>query len=181
MADFRPLGEELLHHGHVIDLYRARFAAPDGTEISRDIVRHPGAVSVVPLLDSGEVVLLRQFRAPLGREILEIPAGKLDVEGEDLEAAASRELVEEVGLEAEKLDRLLSIHNSVGFCDEICHVYLATGLREVDHDRQGPEEMYMQEVRIPLGATPKMIESGEITDAKTVIGLMATLQRTPAG
>ena len=107
MGGFRKLGEELIHHGWVIDLYRERFEAPDGTIMERDVVRHPGAVSVVPVLDDGTVVLVRQFRAPLGREMLEIPAGKLDVEGEDLEAAARRELAEEVGFEAGSLELLV--------------------------------------------------------------------------
>ncbi len=177
MDEFLPLGEELLHHGHVIDLYRSRFAAPDGTEMVRDVVRHPGAVSVVPVLESGDVVLVRQFRAPLNRYMLEIPAGKLDVAGEDLETAARRELAEEVGLDAGQLEMLVRFHNSVGFCDEESHVFLATQLSEVARDRQGVEEEHMQEVLIPLVDTPDAIARGEITDAKTVLGLMAALSR----
>ena len=181
MAGFRKLGEELLHHGHVIDLYTDRFEAPDGSVIERDVVRHPGAVSVVPVLDDGTVVLVRQFRAPLGREVLEIPAGKLDVEGEDLEAAARRELAEEVGFEAGTMELLVTFHNSVGFCDEESHVFLATDLTEVPRDRQGVEEAHMDEVRLPLAEAVGSISSGTITDAKTVLGLMAARDRITGG
>lgn len=178
---FRHLGTEEIYRGHVIDLEKVRFAAPDGTEMVRDVVRHPGAVAVVPLLDSGEVVLVRQFRAPFGAEMLEIPAGKLDVDGEDLEVAAQRELGEEVGLRAAKLEPLVRFHNSVGFSDEESHVYLATGLTEVPRDRQGPEELHMVEVRLRLNDAPRAIAEGEITDAKTVLGLMAAINRADHG
>ncbi len=177
MGRFTHVGDELLHSGHVIDLQRATFRAPDGTLIERDVVNHPGAVSVVPLLDSGEVVLVRQFRAPLQREMLEIPAGKRDVQGEPPEVTAGRELEEEVGLRPSHLEKLAVFHNSVGFSDEESHVYLGTGLSEVDSDRQGPEEEAMEVLRVPLGDVRRMISAGEITDAKTVIGLMLTLDK----
>lgn len=178
---FRYLGTEQIHRGHVIEVQRVRFEAPDGTEMVRDVVRHPGAVSVVPLLDNGEVVLVRQFRAPLGTHMLEIPAGKLDVVGEDLATAAQRELGEEVGLRAGNLELLVRFHNSVGFSDEESHVFLATDLTEVARDRKGPEELDMVDVRMALTDTPQAIAAGEITDAKTVLGLMAALNRVREG
>lgn len=181
MTEFEHLGDELVHHGHVIDLYRARFSAPDGSEMVREVVRHPGAVAVVPLMDDGQVVLVRQFRAPFDREFLEIPAGKLDVEGEDLQVAAGRELAEEVGLRAGRLDHLVTFHNSVGFSDEESHVYLGRQLEVVARNRQGIEEQHMTEVRVPLPEVRSMIVSGEITDGKTVIGLLATLARVTDG
>jgi ADP-ribose pyrophosphatase len=177
VATFEPLGESLIHHGHVIDLVTARFRAPDGSEIEREVVRHPGAVAVVPLLDSGEVVLVRQFRAPFAREFLEIPAGKLDVSGEALEEAARRELVEEVGLVPGNLEHLSTFHNSVGFCDEEAHVFLGTDLAEVPSTPHGVEEEHMEVVRLPLVDAPAWIAEGRITDAKTVIGLLGALQR----
>lgn len=180
-GQFRYLGTEEIYRGHVIEVQRVSFAAPDGTEMLRDVVRHPGAVSVVPLLENGEVVLVRQFRAPFGTDILEIPAGKLDVEGEDLAEAAQRELGEEVGLHAANLEPLVRFHNSVGFSDEESHVFLATGLTEVPRDRQGPEELNMVEVRMALTDTPRAIAAGEITDAKTVLGLMAAVNRIREG
>ena len=177
MAGFEPLREERVHHGHVIDVYRSWFRAPDGTEIVRDVVRHPGAVAALPLLDSGEVVLVRQFRAPFGREMLEIPAGKLDVAGEDLAAAAARELAEEVGLAAGRMEPLVRYNGSVGFCDEVIHVFLATELTPVAHERQGPEEEHMEEVRLTLDDALAAVWAGDITDGKTVVGLLAARVR----
>jgi ADP-ribose pyrophosphatase len=174
---FRHLGDEILHRGTIITLQRSTFAAPDGTEFVRDVVRHPGAVSVVPLLDDGDVVLVRQYRAPLDRLVLEIPAGKRDVAGEPPEETARRELVEEIGYEPELLEPLAVFHNSVGFCDEESHVFLGRGLRPVATDRQGIEEQYLEVVRVPLADTPAMIAAGEITDAKTVIGLSLAVSR----
>ncbi len=174
---FRYLDTETIYRGHIITVEKVRFAAPDGTEMLRDVVRHPGAVAVVPLLATGEVVLVNQFRAPFGREMLEIPAGKLDIAGEDLSSAAQRELGEEVGLHADKLEPLVRFHNSVGFSDEEAHVFLATELTVVPVDRQGPEELNMAEVRMPLAEAERAITAGEITDGKTIIGLMAAVAR----
>lgn len=169
---FVHLGDELLAEGHVVSMYRSSFRAPDGREFQREVIRHPGAVSVVPLLDDGDVVLVRQFRAPLDRFVIEIPAGKRDVVGEPLEETARRELVEEVGLTADDLTLLATFHNSVGFCDEESHVFLARGLHRTDRDLQGIEEEHMELLRVPLVDVDAMIASAEITDAKTVIGLL---------
>ena len=172
---FRHVADELLQQGHIISMYRASFVAPDGSTFEREVVRHPGAVSVVPLLDSGEVVLVRQYRAALDRLVLEIPAGKRDVAGEPPEETARRELIEEVGLRPGTLRHLVTFNNSVGFSDEESHVFLGIDLSEAEQDRQGVEEEFMEIVRVRLEDTPRMISSGEITDAKTVIGLTLAL------
>lgn len=177
---FVHLGDELLAEGHVVSMYRSSFRAPDGREFQREVIRHPGAVSVVPLLDDGDVVLVRQFRAPLDRFVIEIPAGKRDVVGEPLEETARRELVEEVGLTADDLTLLATFHNSVGFCDEESHVFLALGLSETGRDVQGIEEQHMDVLRVPLADVPSMIARAEITDAKTVIGLLLALRHLDA-
>lgn len=174
---FVHIADDLIHEGHVISLYRSTFRAPGGERFDRDVVRHPGAVSVVPLHDDGTVVLVRQYRAPLDATLLEIPAGKRDVPDEPLEVTARRELVEEVGLSAARLVRLATFHNSVGFCDEESHVFLATGLSPTSRDRQGIEETHMEEVRVRLADVPDLIAAGEITDAKTVIGLLQALRQ----
>ncbi|MBS1836771.1 MAG: NUDIX hydrolase [Actinobacteria bacterium] len=173
---FTHLGDELLAAGHVVSMFRSTFRAPDGREFQREVIRHPGAVSVVAVHDDGAVVLVRQFRAPLGRFVIEIPAGKRDVEGEPAEATARRELVEEVGLLADEMVPLATFHNSVGFCDEESHVFLARGLRSTDRDLQGIEEEHMEVLRVPLVDVPVMMARGEITDAKTVIGLLMALR-----
>lgn len=181
MSGFRHLGDVVLHDGHVISLSRSTFEAPDGSTFERDIVRHPGAVSVVPLLDDGDVVLVRQYRAAVDEMLLEIPAGKRDVPGEATEVTAQRELVEEVGFRAGRLDLLVRFRNSVGFSDEESFVYLGRDLTEAPMDRQGIEESYMEIVRVPLTATPAMIRDGSITDAKTVIGLSLAVTTLSSG
>ncbi len=171
MSSFRHVGDDLIHDGYVISLFNSRFEAPDGTAFQRDVVRHPGAVSIVPVHDNGDVVLVSQFRAPLDSFAIEIPAGKRDVADEPLEITASRELEEEVGLVAGKLEFLVRFHNSVGFCDEESHVFLGTDLRSTGLDRHGLEEEFMEIIRVPLAESLQMISAGEITDAKTIIGL----------
>lgn len=178
---FTHLGDDLLAEGHVVSMYRSTFRAPDGREFSREVIRHPGAVSVVAVHDDGEVVLVRQFRAPLGRFVVEIPAGKRDVVGEDPETTARRELVEEVGLLADSMVALAVFHNSVGFCDEESHLFLARGLHATERDLQGIEEEHMEVLQVPLLDTPEMIARAEITDAKTVIGLLMALRHMERG
>ena len=149
----------------------AAFEAPDGTEFSREVVRHPGAVAVVPVTEDHKVLLVRQYRGPVDRELLEIPAGTRDVEGESPEETARRELAEEVGVRAGALELLATVLNSPGFCDEETSVFLATDLQpDVDH-REGEEERFMEVLEIPLADIAGMIASGRITDAQTVIGL----------
>jgi ADP-ribose pyrophosphatase len=177
VSGFRHLRDTVVHEGAVITLCRSEFESPDGERFERDVVRHPGAVSVVPLLDDGTVVLVRQYRAALDQMVLEIPAGKRDVADEPLETTAHRELVEEVGLRAGRLEPLATFHNSIGFSDEESHVFLGTELSEAPMDRQGIEEAHMDIVRVSLADTPAMIADGRITDAKTVIGLTLALAR----
>ena len=178
-GSFRPVGEErTLHRGHVLHLVEADFEAPDGSTFTREVVRHPGAVSIVPLMDDGEtVVCVRQYRAALDELLLEIPAGKLDVVGEDIEVCAARELEEEVGYRAATLERLTTFRNSAGFCDERSHIFLATGLLRTGTDHQGIEEAHMTVEHVRLADVAAMIADGRITDAKTMIGLTLTSAR----
>jgi 8-oxo-dGTP pyrophosphatase MutT (NUDIX family) len=172
---FRHLDDEVIHRGHIITVCRSTFEAPDGSRFERDVVRHPGAVCVVPVDADGSVVLVRQYRAPLDTLLLELPAGRRDVDGEPPEVTAQRELAEEVGLRARRIEFLVRFHNSVGFCDEECLVFLGTELEAAELDRQGVEEEHMEVVRFPLTEAPARIAAGEITDGKTVIGLTLAL------
>ena len=180
MAGFRKESERTLHEGRLITVASGVFVAPNGERIQREIVHHPGAVSVVPLDANGEDVLVRQYRAALDRELLEIPAGKRDVEGEAAETTANRELAEEVGLRAGTLVKLAEFYNSAGFCDEHSTVFLGTDLVEVPNDLQGIEEMFMTVERFALTEVPGMIARAEIADAKTVIGLLLALRHVGA-
>jgi 8-oxo-dGTP pyrophosphatase MutT (NUDIX family) len=176
-AGFRRTGERVLHRGSTISLAVGTIVAPDGTTYERDIVHHPGAVSVVPLLDDGTVVLVRQYRAALDAELLEIPAGKRDQPGEPPETTAARELAEEVGLAAASLELLAEFHNSPGFSDERSFVYLGRDLTPVPADLQGVEEQHMSIEHHGLDEVPTLIADARITDAKTIIGLTLTLRR----
>jgi len=176
-AGFTKLGEEEVARGFHFTVARALFRTRSGDEFTRDVVHHPGAVAVVPLHADGTVSLVRQFRAALDADLLELPAGLRDVAGEAPEQTARRELVEEVGLEAGLLEHLVTFHNSPGFCDEDVVVFLATGLRVVPHDRQGVEEEALTVERMPVGEALTMVDDGRITDAKTIIGLALVARR----
>ena len=181
MTGFRHLGDTDVHAGYVWKVVRAEFEAPGGQVFRRDIVRSPGAVGVVPLVFDAEglpsVVLLSQYRPPYQRNVIEIPAGMRDVPGEPAVATGRRELIEEAGLEARSMDHLVDIFPSPGMTDSICSIFLATGCTPVDHDRQGPEEEAMELLHLPLDDALDMIDRGDINDAKTVSGLLATERR----
>jgi ADP-ribose pyrophosphatase len=176
LPPFRKRGERELYTGSLISVATATFDGPEGA-FDRDVVHHPGAVSVVPLLDDGKVLLVRQFRAAIDADLLEIPAGKRDVQGEPPETTAHRELAEEVGMKAGRLELLAEFYNSPGFCDEHSFVYLGRGLTECDNDLQGIEEQHMTVEQVALADVPTMIADRRITDAKTIIGLSLALQR----
>ena len=175
---FRPVGERTVHRWAVWSLVEGTFAAPDGETFTRTFVRSPGAVGVVPVVFDAEgepsVVLVRQYRPPLDRLFDEIPAGMRDIAGEPPEETAGRELIEEVGLRAGRLELLARFHNACGLTDAETHVYLATDLVPTEHDRQGPEERAMTVRHVPLAEAIDAVLRGEITDAKTVTGLLLT-------
>ena len=172
-SPFHVAGERLTWAGRRISVAVRVVEGPGGAEHEREIVHHPGAVGVLPLHDDGTVTLLRQYRAALDAEVWEIPAGLRDVDGEPTAETARRELVEEAGLRAGALEHLITFHNSPGFSDEAITVYVATDLTEVPDDRQGAEEEHMVLARLPLSEARAMVRDGRITDAKTVIALLA--------
>jgi ADP-ribose pyrophosphatase len=174
LPPFRKLEETELHRSSLITVASAHFEGPDGARFERDIVHHPGAVVVVPLTAADTVLMVRQFRAAVGDELLEVPAGKRDVRGEPTEVTAARELAEEVGRQAGQLDLLARFYNSPGFSDELSWLYLARDLTTVPENRQGAEEQLMTVEEVPLAAVPDMIKSGQIVDAKSIIGLTLT-------
>ena len=131
----------------------------------------PGAVAVVPLIGD-DIILVKQYRPALGRELLEIPAGLRDIEGEDPIDTARRELIEEIGMRALSIEHVLSTHNAVGFSDECIHLFVSRDLVPVEREfTTSPEEQEMQIIRMPLAEAMAMISEGEITDAKTIIGV----------
>ena len=140
----------------------------------RDVVHHPGSAVIVPVHDDGTVSLVRQYRHPAVRYLLEVPAGTLG-DGERPEAGAARELEEELGLIAERWEKLTEFFVSPGFLEEKMWVYLATEL--IQGKPQPDEDEVLDVVRLPIGDALEMITSGEIQDAKTIIGLILAAPR----
>ncbi len=181
---FRHLGDRLVHRGYIWHVAVSTFESPEGELFERDIIRSPGAVGIVPvLLEDGvpTVVFVRQYRGPFDHYVLEVPAGMRDIADEPLELTASRELAEEVGLAAGRLEYLTHFYPSAGMTDSILHLYLATDLVPVERDVHGPEEVHMDVLRLPLAEAVEKVVAGEIVDAKTVIGLLLVERRWREG
>jgi ADP-ribose pyrophosphatase len=143
--------------------------AADGRIARREYVRHPGAVAIVPFLDSSTVVLVRQYRYPLARHFFEIPAGKIDP-GETPLRTGRRELREECGYRAATWRRLATIHPCIGYSDERIVLYVARGLTGVGHAPDDGE--LLEVVPMKMAAAVRWVKAGKITDQKTVIGLL---------
>ncbi|MEZ5216878.1 MAG: NUDIX hydrolase [Ilumatobacteraceae bacterium] len=185
MSGFRRTAERQVHQGYVWRLVTADYESPDGAPFTRDIVRSPGAVGVVPVLEPEpgrfEIVLVRQWRAPYETELWEIPAGMRDVEGEDPAETARRELIEEAGYRAGSVEELGRIYPSPGLTDAITWIYLATELTPVAQDLQGPEEEHLVVEVVALEEAVAMVDRGEILDAKTVVGVLRAARRLAPG
>ena len=174
---FEQIGDEVAHEGTFVAVHRRRFRHEDGAEVDREIILHPGAVGVVAH-DGEHVWLVRQPREAVGMpDMLEIPAGKLDEVGEDPAQTARRELAEEIGKAAEHWEHLHSFHTSPGFTDEEVHLYLATGLSDVERPEVEEDER-IDIVSHPLSDLDAVI--AENRDSKTLIGLMLLRARLAA-
>ncbi|MGY1831992.1 NUDIX domain-containing protein [Geodermatophilus sp. SYSU D01180] len=183
-GDYRVLGSETVYEGRVISLVKDTVAMPGGGDSVREVVRHPGAVAVVALGDDGQVVLLRQYRHPVGGYLWELPAGLRDADGEPPLETAKRELAEEVRMAAERWSLLTTSYSTPGFCDEQVLVYLAEGLSDVDRPEGFTvehEELDMTVERVPLDEAVQQVFDGRIRNAAAVIGLLAAAQHRAAG
>jgi 8-oxo-dGTP pyrophosphatase MutT (NUDIX family) len=168
-SEFERIGSRTIHEGRIITVREDRFRYPDGGEADREIVAHKGAVAVVAH-DDEHVYLVRQPREAVGAtDLLELPAGLLDKEGEAPEQTGRRELAEEIGKAAERWELLHVFHPSVGFSDETVHLYLATGLSDVPQPDSGEDER-ITIVAWPLAKLQSAID--ECRDSKTLIGLL---------
>ncbi len=169
----RVLSSRRVFNGLVVGLRLDEIEWPSGRTTVAEIVEHRGAVAIVPVTASAEVLLVRQFRYPVGRELLEIPAGTIEP-GEAPDACARRELAEEVGRAAARWDRLRSFYPSPGVLTEELFVYLAQDLSPRAAERE--EEDLRIEPR-PLADARRLVASGEVCDAKSIIGLLAACER----
>ena len=174
----RLVDSRLLHKGRYLEFRLDTIERADGSRAERDVVRHPGAVAILAIDDDDHVLLVRQYRLPAGRTLLEIPAGTLDVDPvsgvvEDPDLAARRELEEETGHRAGSWERLASFWTAPGFASELMHLYLATDLAPVRDDRLGPDEDERLELhRLPVADAIAAADRGEIADGKSLVALL---------
>ena len=174
MSGFRVVETTTRWRGAFLEVVDARIVAADGSIFQRDVVRHPGAVVIVPVTaDREHAILVRQVRAAVGDDLLEVPAGKRDVEGEPPEETARRELEEEIGYRPGHLVKLCEFFNSPGFTDEYTHLFCALDLEPLAQAHAvTAEEAAMTVEQIRFTDVDALIEQREIVDAKTIIGLI---------
>jgi ADP-ribose pyrophosphatase len=168
------LDSQKIFAGIVFDVERDRLREESGLEVIRDVVRHPGGAGGLPLFADGRVALVRQYRHPARRELLEIPAGRIEA-GETPAECAAREIEAEIGARAGRLEKLAEFYSTPGFCEEKLYVYLATELtparQNLDHDE------VVEIVSLPLIEAVRLAAQGEVADSKTIIALLLAAQR----
>lgn len=178
--DYEVLESATAYEGRVIQVRRDVVAMPGGTTAQRDVVVHPGAVAVVAWRD-GQVLLVRQYRHPVGRHLDELPAGLLDQAGERALAAAQRELGEEAGLAATRWDVLADLMTSPGMTDEGIRIFLARDICEIERDVQEHEELEMTSRWVPLEQAVDQVLAGELENTTAVVGVLATAEAARRG
>ncbi len=165
----KKLSSTEIFDGVAIHLYKDEILLPDGNKSVREIIRHPGAVCVIPITDDGEIIFVNQFRYAFNKVTLEIPAGKLE-KGEDHLEAALRELSEETGLSAKNVVPMGELYTNPALLDEIIYMYLATDLREGKQHLDDGE--FINTIKIPLKKAVEMVMNGEIRDSKTQVMIL---------
>ena len=165
----RPLSSRKAYSGGIISVEHHAVCQHDGRKAKRDVVRHPGAAVILPLLDEENLLMEWQFRYPVGRHLWEIPAGKLEADETPL-ATAKRELLEETGYRAKRWKKLFSVHSAVGFCDERLDFFLAKDLAYVGG--KGEEGEHIAVRSLPIERALRWLRQGKISDAKTIIALL---------
>lgn len=167
--NFTVKKSEIIFNGKVFDLQVDQIEYKSGNAGIREVAIHPGGAVVVPVLDDGRIVMIRQFRYPIQKVLLELPAGKLE-KGEDPMHCAVRELEEETGYKSDDFVKLGAIYTTPGFCTEILHIYMAKNLKPGDHNRE-EGEYGMEVFEFTMDEIEEMIRKGELTDAKSICGI----------
>ena len=166
----KKISSEPVFDGVLLHVRRDEVELPNGNKSVREWIQHPGASAIIPLLPDNQIILVRQFRYPVGQVTLEVPAGKLDKVGEDPIECAKRELSEETGYTAGKYWKLTTIATTVGFTNEYIHLYAASDLTPGKIHPDSDE--FINVVKIPLTAALQMVESGKIYDAKSAVSIL---------
>lgn len=175
----RVVGSRTLFRGRLLALREDEVEFPNGRRIRFEVLEHPGAVAIVPVTTDGHVLLVRQFRAAMGADLLEVPAGTLEP-GEAPEACARRELVEETGHAAARWEPLGRFYVAPGYTTEVIHLFLARDLRPAPAGSEGEDLRDEEDLRVeavPLADARRRVETGEIRDAKSIIGILTACAR----
>lgn len=167
----KTVKRETIYEGKIITVQVDEVELPNGKHGKRELVRHPGAVAVLPILKNGKILMVEQFRKPLERAIVEIPAGKLE-KGEEPELTAKRELEEETGYQTESLEPLISFYTSPGFADEVIHLFVAKGLNKVENPLETDDDEFVNILEVTLEEAEKMVQTNQIYDAKTAYAIL---------
>ena len=177
----KTIKTEKLFHGRIFDLVVEDVEERDGKIRKCELISHPGGGVVIPLFENGDILLVRQYRYPHKKFVLEAPAGKLEPNEDPLDCA-KRELMEETGYSAEKFVKLTAMYTTPGFCNEVLHIYLATGLNKSKHGQNLDDgEQGLTVETIPLTQAIEMAENGEIEDGKTIAGIFLAEQKIKKG
>ena len=171
MTDLKEnkISSEIIYQGKLLDVRRDEVRLPNGNTSTREWIKHPGAVCMIPILPDGKLALIRQYRYPVQKEMIELPAGKLDI-NENPQVCAIRELEEEIGYRSEKITFLTYIHPAIGFADEVMWLYFAENLVKTNLNLDDDE--FLELIPTPLAQALKMVWNGKITDVKTIIGIL---------
>lgn len=178
MGDLEKLKEQKIEsnevfNGRLLHVFKDRVRLPDGSTSTREWIKHPGAAAVVPVFENGDIMLIKQFRYPLRKVFFEVPAGKIDSK-EDPEKTAAREVEEETGLIYNKMHYLAPFHPSIGYTDEVIHLFCAWNITETN--RRVDDDEFLLTQRVPFKEAIKMVYDGKITDGKTMVSLLMTWQ-----
>lgn len=171
----KKISSEDIFDGTLLHIKRDTVQLPNGNQATREWIKHPGASSVIPVLPNGDIILVKQYRYPIGKVTLEVPAGKLDSPEEDPLCCARRELSEETGYEAGHMEKLTTIATTVGFSNEYIHLYAAEGLKSGKQHTDADE--FINVVTMPLAEAVEMALDGRIRDAKSVISILMLERR----
>ena len=164
------ISSENIYDGTLLHVKKDKVELPNGDISYREWIKHPGASAVIPVTDNNEIILVRQYRYPIQALTMEIPAGKLDVAGEDPLECAKHELEEETGYSAQEYQFLTKLATTVGFSDEFIYIYAARGLKA--GQQHTDEDEFINVVTVPLAKAVEMVHSGEILDGKSVVAIL---------
>jgi len=172
----KKISSQTVFNGKVINVRVDVIQLPDGNQSLREVVEYPGAVTVVPVTDKNEIIMVRQYRHAVGKILLELPAGKME-KGEQPITSARRELCEETGYTASDIKKLFSFYTTPGFTTEEMHLFIAGGLTYTGG--KPDEDEFFQLEHVPLCKAVELIKNGEICDAKSIVGIFAALEAYP--